>query len=411
MLMLLTPVLWISSHIFGQTPTETPWRFRTQQIEGGLGVGYAVVSADINSDGRPDLVVADKTRVLWYRNPDWKRQVLLEGQSKPDNVCLATHDIDGDGHIDLALGADWKPFNTASGGTLQWLKNPGKTGKSWTVHPISEEPTLHRIRFADLEGDGIPELVAVPLMGKGASQKGNWMDGAGLKVLAFRIPSKPETDRWVAEVLDHSLHVSHNFCPIPAQETNNPKAQDLLIGSYEGLQILRPENPGTRKNLVFKKVFLHAGNQDNPMISRGASEIRMGSLGNGNACIATIEPWHGNQIVIYTKNSSGVWNRKVLDDRLKWGHAIHWSDLDGDGRDELVAGVRDNLGSKPGEQCGIRIYRSRNALGTDWERHLLDSGGVAVEDALVADLDGNGQPDIVAVGRATGNIRIYWQDK
>jgi hypothetical protein len=85
--------------------------------------------------------------------------------------------------------------------------------------------------------------------------------------------------------------------------------------------------------------------------------------------------------------------------------------LDGDGRDELVAGVRDNLGIKPGEQCGIRIYRSRNALGTDWERHLLDSGGVAVEDALVADLDGNGQPDIVAVGRATGNIRIYWQGK
>jgi hypothetical protein len=232
-----------------------------------------------------------------------------------------------------------------------------------------------------------------------------------LKVLAFRIPSKPETDRWVAEVLDHSLYVSHNFCPIPAQETNNPKAQDLLIGSYEGLQILRPDNRGARKNLVFKKVFLHAGNQDNPMGSRGASEIRMGSLGNGNACIATIEPWHGNQIVIYTKNSSGVWNRKVLDDRLKWGHAIHWSDLDGDGRDELVAGVRDNLGIKPGEQCGIRIYRSRNALGTDWERHLLDSGGVAVEDALVADLDGNGQPDIVAVGRATGNIRIYWQGK
>jgi len=32
-----------------------------------------------------------------------------------------------------------------------------------------------------------------------------------------------------------------------------------------------------------------------------------------------------------------------------------------------------------------------------------------VEDALVSDLDGNGKPDIVAVGRATGNVRIYWQ--
>jgi len=33
---------------------------------------------------------------------------------------------------------------------------------------------------------------------------------------------------------------------------------------------------------------------------------------------------------------------------------------------------------------------------------------VAVEDLVAADLDGDGKIDIIAVGRATGNCRIYW---
>lgn len=388
-----------------------PWNFTTQQIENSLGVGYAVIAADLDQDGKKDLVVADKTRVLWYRNPDWKRQTLLEGQTRPDNVCLAAHDINRDGHIDIALGADWKPFNTASGGTLQWLKNPGMEGKPWTLHPIAEEPTLHRIRFADLQGDGNPELVVVPLMGKGSSQKANWMDGAPLRVLAFTIPKNPEKDRWIPEILDQSLHVAHNFCPIPDDAEKPEGAHNLLVANYEGIHLLKPATETDRPLWKFRKHLLHPANQENPAGSRGASEIRQGSLAKDTPCIATIEPWHGNQVVVYTKNPDSTWNRKVLDDRLKWGHAVLWADLDGDDRDELVAGIRDNLGTGPTEKCGIRIYRAQDVQGKEWNRFFLDPGGVAVEDAVVGDFDGNGKIDIVAVGRATGNARIYWQQK
>ena len=389
---------------------ESPrFQFATQQIDSGLGVGYAVVATDLDGDRRPDLVVADKTRILWYRNPDWKRQVLLEGQTKPDNVCLAAHDIDGDGDIDLALGADWKPFNTQTGGTLQWLENPGKGSGAWAVHPISEEPTLHRIRFLDLQGDGKPELIVVPLMGKGASQKENWSDGVPLRILAFSIPKRPKTDRWDPMVLDQSLHVAHNFCPVPVGGSS--KGINLAIGSYEGISLLKAETALDRQGLKFSRQLLHPAHQENPKGSRGVSEIRWGLLGADSPCFGTIEPWHGNQVVAYTQNPDQSWNRNVLDDRLKWGHAVHWADLNGDGKDELVVGVRDNLGDQPDDRCGVRIYCSDGPAGRRWTRTLLDSGGVAVEDALVADLDGNGKPDIVAVGRATGNVRIYWQDK
>src|SRR5438874_6623520 len=92
-------------------PAAVP-TFRMQEIDKSLGVGYAVLIADVNGDGKPDIIVVDTTRVVWYENPTWKRRSIIEGMTKADNVCAAALDIDGDGKLDLALGADWKPFNT-----------------------------------------------------------------------------------------------------------------------------------------------------------------------------------------------------------------------------------------------------------------------------------------------------------
>ena len=110
-------------------------RFRMQEIETGLKVGYAVLLVDVNGDGKKDIVVVDTNRVVWYENPTWKRRTIIEGQTRPDNVCIAAHDIDGDGQLDFALGADWKPFNTKSGGTLQWLKRGKTLDEPWTDVP------------------------------------------------------------------------------------------------------------------------------------------------------------------------------------------------------------------------------------------------------------------------------------
>jgi hypothetical protein len=389
--------------------------FESQEIEKGLGVGYAVLLVDVNDDGKKDIVVVDQRRVVWYENPTWKRRTMIEGVTKPDNVCISAADIDGDGKLDFALGADWAPFNTKSGGTLQWLSRGKSLDEPWTVHPISEEPVIHRIRFADLDGSGKPVLLVVPLMGRGSSAANNWMDGQPVRILAFRIPKDPVRDRWVPEVINQTLHVVHNFTTVPAA---SGKGRDILAASYEG--VTRLSHEGDR----WVAQHIGAGNQDQPKKNRGASEIKQGHLKDGRPFIATIEPWHGFQVVVYTPRSSarvgelpaaaretddkGLWDRHVIDDRLKWGHAVWCADLDGDGEDELVIGVRDNLSGKPGEKWGVRIYKATDGRGAKWERHLLDEGGVAVEDLAVADLDNDGRPDIVAVGRASHNARIYW---
>lgn len=375
--------------------------FRMQELETKLEIGYAVLLVDIQGDGKPDIVVVDTTRVVWYENPTWKRRTILEGLTRRDNVCIAAHDIDGDGRLDLALGADWKPFNTRSGGTLQWLKRGATLDEPWTMHPIGEEPTVHRIRFLDIYGDGKPRLVVGPLMGRNATKENNWMDGRPVRLLAYPIPRDPVRDRWVPEVIDESLHVVHNFAGVPSRRG---KGVDVLTASYEGVHLLRWDGQWRRSHLG-------TGNQENPRSNRGASEIKQGQLKNGKRVIATIEPWHGHQVVVYTEpegGGDGLWDRHVIDERLKWGHAVWFADLDGDGDEELIIGVRDDLSNRLGERRGVRTYKATDKKGSKWARHDVDPGGVAVEDLAAADLDGDGRIDLVAVGRATRNVRVYW---
>ena len=372
-------------------------QFKTQEIETKLGVGYAVVLVDVDGDGKKDIVVVDTNRVVWYKNPTWEMRVIIQGGTKADNVCIDAFDIDGDGQIDFALGADWKPFNTKSGGTLQWLKRGKTLDEPWSIHPIDTEPTVHRIRFADIDGTGKPALISAPLMGRGATKEKNWMDGQPVRVTAYRIPKDPVRDRWMPEVLDESLHVVHNLTPIRGLG----KGADLLAASYDGVTRL------SQKDGKWSSLRIGSGNQENPKGSLGASEIKQGRLKNGKKFIATIEPWHGNQVVVYTEpdDPAARWSRHVIDDELKWGHAVWTADLDGTGGDQLIIGVRDDGGK---HRRGVRIYRPVDENGSKWRRQLVDEGGVAVEDLAAVDLDGDGRIDIVAVGRQTKNVRIYW---
>lgn len=389
---------------------------RIQEIETGLGVGYAVRILDMNEDRRPDILVVDTERVIWYENPTWERRTLIQGQTKPDNVCIAPYDIDGDGKVDFALGADWRPSDTKTSGTIQWLARGASPADRWSVHPIGTEPVVHRMQWADLDDDGRSELIVVPLMGRGTT-KPNFSERP-LRILAYKIPADPLRGPWTPQVINEELYVAHNFHPT---DLDRDGKTDILVASFSGVNWLVRGADGKWANK-----HLGEGNQDNRRTppNRGASEIKHGRLADRDY-IATIEPWHGFQVVVYTPPSGPngqrtpptdrLWQRTVLDDQLQWGHAVWPANLDADEDQELIIGVRDNYQSgDTTHACGLRIYDPQhNSDGQQlaWTPHRIDAGGVAIEDLAAADLNSDGRTDIVAVGRKTKNVRIYWNEK
>ena len=358
-------------------PKVTNPVFEEQVIDDEVDIGYGLGIGDVDGYGKDDIVLADKKQFVWYRNPDWQRFVMVDSLTERDNVCLAVRDINGDGQVEVAVGAQWNPGETSDpmqSGSVHYLVRPEDPTQLWQPVALHNEPTVHRMQWVKV--DDSYQLVVLPLHGRG-NQNG---EGEGVKVLAYHVPDNP-SDEWEYTLLDQSMHLTHNFDIVQEGET-----ESLIIGGREGAKMIR--NSGGQ--------WLREDTAGGILREEGFGEIRK----SGNL-IAGIQPMHGDKLSVYI----GDGERKILYDSLKQGHALACADLLSQGQDQVVGGWREQ---NDGGDMGIKLFIGSDPDWSSWHSVWIDRNGMACEDLLIADLDNDGKKDIIAAGRSSHNLKVYW---
>ena len=374
----------ISLSLFAYQPlsrSAPPASFAKHIIATDLAGGYQVVVSDINRDGKPDLIAlaSGMKELLWFENPAWQRHVLVVNVSRPINC--AAWDIDGDGIPEIALAHEFSNDPSKSVGVLSILKHKGDPSTPWEMTEIDRLSTSHRLRWIDIDGNGKKVLVNAPLAGALVKPP----DYKGAVSLVFYRPGS-----WKRETISEELQGVLHGIFITDWDKNG--REDILTASFLGLDLFSLGTSGR-----WRRTRIASGNQD-PWPSSGSSEIAVGKLGR-DRFLGALEPWHGNQVVIYRHGGPG-WHSQVIDSTLNDGHVLLTADLNLDGRDEIIAGYR-------GQGRSVYIYSAEDSHGSRWTRQILDDGSIAAAGCAVADLNGDRRPDIACIGAATTNLKWY----
>lgn len=267
--------------------TQSPVRFREHLIDHFPGA-YQCSVADLNSDGKLDIIAVSsgKSEIAWYENPTWKKHIITTATHS--NMDAVAYDLDGDGKLEIAVASEFDLGNSRIGGRLQWFKAGATPDAEWIGHDFAALPTAHRLRWVDWDGNGKKELVVVPILGHGATAP------------AYTVPTPIVSYGFVNGVaqphpVDTSLTVAHGMRIL---DFDNDSRDDLLVASFEGVTWYKPVGKGP--NRTWRKIPLAAGEQSEQPPRRGSSEVDRGWLKGKRPFLATIEPWHGNEVVVYT---------------------------------------------------------------------------------------------------------------
>jgi hypothetical protein len=154
------PIVWTS--ILIPTSAAQPW---------------SVLTADVNSDGRQDVLVASMSgnTVAWHRlaagsTTNWTTHNVTTTLLGARGVDAA--DVDGDGFLDVVAGG-------ISDGRVMWFRNVNGAGLSWTAYTIDTRLYVHGVHAADLDGDGLVDVLAASY---GDSRLGWYKNGGGSPV-------------------------------------------------------------------------------------------------------------------------------------------------------------------------------------------------------------------------------------
>lgn len=131
-----------------------------------VGTHHSVcLVGDLNEDGFDDVIIGNyvidgssEGTLVWYEYPDWKRHAIAKANLEAGGIVF---DVNGDGRLDIVAG---QPYY---GNELYWFENPSDPTQQWTRRVIeSGFKKYHDQIVGDVDGDGEDELLISSQLGK-----------------------------------------------------------------------------------------------------------------------------------------------------------------------------------------------------------------------------------------------------
>lgn len=283
--------------------------------------------ADINRDGRPDVVIVENLRgdLKWFKNSGtpkdgklWERHYITKGQL-PSAYDVAPVDLDGDGDLDVAASS-W------NANAIAWFENDGtpESTQEWQKHLIDGNvPESRTIRAADFDGDGDPDLLTTARLAN--------------QVIWYENPGKPAGQAWPKHIIDgQTVNPTHGH---PVDMDRDGDLDVVLALGFAGNGAVTPpelvwyENNGKPQEGTWKKHVIDRTIPD--AFEAFATDLD----GDGDLDVAATG-WGPHGSVSWLENPgdpTGEWKKHPLKENWIRANQVIAADLNGDKRPDIAA--------------------------------------------------------------------------